>query len=347
MLTVLLTDGAFTGLIRTLRAAYDKEIRIIGLSEDPYTPHQSMLDGFYVVPRFDHITYMPMLKEILVKEQVDIIFPIVSEGLEGLMACQEELKDQLGVRIISSPLSALSIANDKGNLYKSLKKDPHLAKIIPTYYEAATKKELFHGISALEKLDLPLCIKRRRGEDAAGFWQIDPAADTAYAVFYQRPSRRISPKALKRSLQDLTEEDPIPPYLVSEFLPGEEWDCDVLCYEGNTLSITSRINLEMTGGLTSLLEVKANPELEEYCRQIVAYLGLSYVACISFRQDIHGQFRLLEINPRMMGNIYVSCLAGNNYPQMSIDLLYGRPISPLPPKEGIRTALYYDQLLLP
>ena len=46
----------------------------------------------------------------------------------------------------------------------------------------------------------------------------------------------------------------------------------------------------------------------------------------------------------MMGNIYVSALAGNNYVKMAVDLLFGRTVQAVPPMTGIRTALYYDQL---
>jgi len=348
MLTVLLTDGAFTGLIRTLRAAYSENIRIVGLSTSSDTPHQALLDAFYIVSPHNDAGYIDALIQILHKEKVDVVFPIESEGLESLMQSENRILSETGARILSAPVSSLITANDKGLLYSFLADSPDysLSSLAPLFYFADTKASLFEAIHAIQNTGRKACIKKRRGEDAEGFWLIDNDADYSSRLFTQPPGRSLTERMLSEMLSKMDDREPIPPYLVSEYLPGEEWDCDVLCMHGKLLSVTTRINLRMTGGLTSLLEVRDHPYLAACCEKITAALGLSYVACISFRADASGRFFLLEINPRMMGNIYVSALAGNNYAEMAIDLLYGREIHTVPPKSGIRTALYYDQLII-
>jgi len=346
--TVLLTDGAFTGLIRTLREAYPGDVRIVGLSTDSDTPHQAILDAFYVISSHESPAYVDELIQIINTEHVNVVFPIVSEGLEILMQNEMLIKERTGARVLSSPLSSLQIANDKGRLYSYLKNcnDPSLSSLVPVFALADTKPELMSAVQSIRNSGKGTCIKRRRGEDAAGFWIIDDAADFASQLFYEEPKRLLSEKMLIDMLTGVHDEDPIPPYMVSEYLPGEEWDCDVLCYGGKLLSVTTRINISMTGGLTSILEVRENPLLASFCDRIVSSLNLSYVVCISFRADADGRFFLLEINPRVMGNIYVSALAGNNYIKMAIDLLGGKPVHPVTPVSGIRTALYFDQLLI-
>jgi len=348
VLTVLLTDGAFTGLIRTLREAYPNDVRIVGLSTDPHTPHQAILDAFYVVSEHDCPGYMNDLLTILKKDHVDIIFPIVSEGIEDLLDHESQIFAETGAKILSSPLSAVKTANDKGLLYSFLRdsKDSALAALSPLFFLADTKQELFEGIDMIKSEGKKPCIKRRRGEDAAGFWVIDDSVDYASMLFFQGPERTLSETMLMQMLSGISMEASIPPYMVSEFLPGDEWDCDVLCMDGKVLSITTRINLCMTGGLTSVLEVRDNSFLASCCEKIVSALNLSYVVCISFRADVQGRFFLLEINPRMMGNIYVSALAGNNYVKMAVDLMQGRSVSAVAPRTGIKTSLIYDQLLI-
>ena len=346
MFTVLLTDGEFTGLIRTLRAGYGTQIRIVGLSQNIYIPHQKMLDAFYPVPSHDAPDYFPRLKEILKKENVSYIFPIISEGLESIAQMSGEIHTDTGAKVISPSLSALKVANDKGSLYAYLRELPNLKTLVPDFFVAHTKEELFDEISQLERCGKTACIKRRRGEDAGGFWKIDEGEDYANRLFFSPVERVLSKELLAAAMKKWSSQTAIPPYLVCEYLPGEEWDCDILAYEGELRCLTTRINLKMTGGLTSVLEVRDNPELSSHCRELVRALHLSYVSCISFRKDRGGEFRLLEINPRMMGNIYVSCLCGNNYPQMSIDLLEGREIFPQKPLTGIRTAMYYDQAVI-
>ena len=348
MFTVLLTDGAFTGLIRTLREAYPGDVRIVGLSTDSDTPHQAILDAFYVVSLHESPSYIDELIQIINTEHVSIVFPIVSEGLEILMSNETLIRERTGARILSSPLSSLQIANDKGLLYSYLKKntDHLLSRLVPVFALADTKTALLSAVESSRNLGKGTCIKRRRGEDAAGFWIIDDTADFASHLFYEEPKRILSEKMLTDMLSAVGDEDSIPPYMVSEYLPGEEWDCDVLCYDGKLISVTTRINISMTGGLTSILEVRENPLLASFCDRIVSSLNLSYVVCISFRADAEGRFFLLEINPRVMGNIYVSALAGNNYVKMAIDLLNGKQVHPVKPVNGIRTALYFDQLLI-
>ena len=348
MITVLLTDGAFTGLIRTLREAYPGDVRIVGLSTDNDTPHQAIVDAFYVISSHEDPEYINDLIQIIKTEHVTIIFPIVSEGLENLMQNEALILRKTGAIILSSPLPALLTANDKGLLYSFLQNnsDPALSCLAPDFCLADTKSSLKDAIHSIRRSGKIPCIKRRRGEDAAGFWVIDDQADYTSQLFYQEPKRRVSQKILDAMLMNIGDEDSIPPYMVCEFLPGEEWDCDVLCMDGKVISITTRINLNMTGGLTSVLEVQKNPYLASCCERIVSALHLSYIVCISFRADSSGRFFLLEINPRVMGNIYVSALAGNNYVKMAIDLLHGKPVHAVSPKCGIRTALYYDQLVI-
>jgi len=348
VITVLLTDGAFTGLIRTLREAYPGDVRIVGLSMDIDTPHQAIIDAFYIISSHEDPEYINELIQIINKEHVNIIFPIVSEGLENLMQNESLILSKTGARILSSPLSALQIANDKGLLYSFLQSnsDPVLSNLAPVFCLAETKASLKDAIQSIHHSGKKACIKRRRGEDAAGFWIIDDQADYTAQLFYQQPNRRLSSRVLDDMLLNIGDDDSIPPYMACEFLPGEEWDCDVLCMDGEMISVTTRINISMSGGLTSVLEVRDNPYLASCCECIVSALNLSYIACISFRADSSGRFFLLEINPRVMGNIYVSALAGNNYVKMAIDLLYGKTVHSIPPRCGIRTSLYYDQLVI-
>ncbi len=346
MLTVLLTDAAFTGLIRALRSGYGDQVRIVGLSTDENTAHQALLDAFYIVPSHRNPTYMDTLIRISKAEHVDVIIPIITDGLEQLAEAAERIRIETNAKVLTSGSEILRTANDKGNLYAFLSASPieTLRNLVPLYRTAMTKSDLFYGIRHLQEQGVSVCIKRRRGEDAAGFFVIDPITDYSEYIFEGKIGNRISYGLLVKMLDNVSDTDTIPSFLISEYLPGEEWDVDVLCLDGKLLSATTRRNISMYGGLTSVLETRPHPLLIEYCRQMIDQLGLSFVACISFRARQDGSFCLLEINPRMMGNIFVSDLAGNNYAKMAIDLLLGQNISPSEPISGIRTALYYDQL---
>ena len=345
MLTVLLTDGEFTGMIRALRMGFPEGVRIVGLSENPLAAHRAMSDAFYTVPSQDHPDFKDQYFSILRREKVDFVFPIVSEGLEFQAEFADEILQQTGARVLSSPLSALHIANDKRAFYSFLHGHPVLKEICPVFYPADTVDELFEGIRKITDTGRMACIKRCRGENAAGFWKIDDSADMSAQILSRPLERLISTSALAHILQDTAAT--IPPYIVCEYLPGEEWDCDVLAYRGQPVCTLTRINLQMNGGLTGVPEVRSHPKLVSYCDLLTEALSLSFASCISFKADADGTFKALEINPRMMGNVLLSAMCGNNYPRMSIDLAMGNPVSVVPFTEGLRTALYYDQIRIP
>jgi len=346
MLHVLLTDTAFTGGIRALRDAYGDEVRIVGLSTDENTAHRAMVDVFYHVVSHKDPRYIHIVTELCRKESIDVILPIITDELELMAESAETILRLSGARILTPTLSSLTIANDKGNLYRALADsgDEVLRSLVPPFQIAHTKTELFRTIDSLESQGLSVCIKRCRGEDAAGFFVIDDLSDYTSHIFEGHLGKRLSRNLLEKYLEPLSDSDAIPPFMVSEYLPGEEWDVDILSHNGHLVGATTRKNLAMYGGLTSVLEVSDHPLLVSYCERIVQFLGLSYVSCISFRARLDGTWGLLEINPRLMGNIYASSLAGNHYVKHAIDLLNQKDIHFTPPTTGIRTALYYDQM---
>ena len=80
MFTVLLTDGEFTGMIRALRDFDD--VRIVGFVFSENAAHCEILDASYVAPAWDDPGYIAFLEDVIRKEKVDLVFPVVSKILE-------------------------------------------------------------------------------------------------------------------------------------------------------------------------------------------------------------------------------------------------------------------------
>ena len=89
---------------------------------------------------------------------------------------------------------------------------------------------------------------------------------------------------------------------------------DILADKGHILSCTIRKNLGMFDGLSACTETSEDPRLFGICEKILKVLPLSQIFCISFKEDENGIPKLLEINPRAMGSINISTLAGNDAP---------------------------------
>lgn len=344
MHTVLLTDGEFTGLIHCLREGFGRDIRIVSLSEDKYFAHQKFSDAYYIVTDYQHPQYISDLIKIIQTEQVDIVIPVATSSMELILTSEKIIVDQTGAKILSSPLSAVILANNKADLYTKLLAVESLRCYVPSFQTVLTGKELIcTAASYLNRMEY-ICIRRLHGENAEGFRKIakHPGPDDFFPS--GMPSGGMSISALSEQLIAMPADKPFPPYMVCEYLDGQEWDCDVLCHQGKLLSITVRKNIRMSGGLTTVLETCTNEHLENICALLVEELHLSYVSCITFREDSNGKIFLLEINPRFMGNIQVSALAGNNYAKMAIDLMNGDTVFPTKPETGIITSMYQEQI---
>jgi carbamoyl-phosphate synthase large subunit len=136
--------------------------------------------------------------------------------------------------------------------------------------------------------------------------------------------------------------------MVTEYLPGEEWDSDILCDQGKIYSMVTRMNLRMFGGMAHTTRIERNLLVEKYSEIIIDSLKLSYVIQVAFKKDILGQLKLLEINPRVPGTIIATMFAGVNFSRQVVELLEGKqPVPFLPAADiDILIARYWDERIL-
>lgn len=323
MKTILLTDGEFTGMIKTLRSL-SEPVRIVGFVSSEHAAHVTMLDSFYVAPSWRSETYLPYLLDVVRKENVDLIFPVVTTSLEFMAARAEEIREKTGAILVSSPQPAIRAANNKALLFETLAKagtirlapsadnacpEVDLSRIITEFRTAGTAGGLREACGFFTSRGIGCISKPVCGENAEGFMRFVPEKEYALC----RLRGEAAHLASLETFDCMEDEEPLPEErLVMPYLPGDEWDVDVLVKDGEILASTVRKNLEMFGGLSACTVTVEDPRLLNYCRGIVKCLGLRYLSCISFRADENGDPKLLEINPRAMGSIHLSTMAGNS-----------------------------------
>ena len=338
MKTILLTDGEFTGMIRTLRSL-EEEVRIIGFVSSHLCAHITMLDKFYIAPASGTDKYLDFIIETARKENVDLIFPVVTTSLEFIAGHQERIYKESGAKVIISSERSVRIANNKALLYDFFS-STDLNSIITPYYRAATLSELRFAVNAFTDQGIDCISKPVRGENAEGFIRFTDNKTYLSETLTGTGSRLMSIDALGCQGSDITLPDE---RLVMPYLPGKEWDVDILSINGNLIAATVRQNHDMFGGLSACTTTASNDLLIDYCSRIVKMLNLDYLSCISFREDSDGNPKLLEINPRAMGSINLSSICGNNLVQQLLDIqelteTSGCRIT----APGITASLYYD-----
>ncbi|MBO4687702.1 MAG: hypothetical protein J5636_04245, partial [Clostridiales bacterium] len=124
MYTVLLTDGEFTGMIRALRD--HGNVRVVGFVFSEYAAHSTMLDASYIAPEWDNPGYRAFLEEVILREKVDLVFPVVTKSLEYMASIADEIKESTGATIVTSEQELIRIANNKGVLLDHLWSDKDL-----------------------------------------------------------------------------------------------------------------------------------------------------------------------------------------------------------------------------
>jgi hypothetical protein len=120
-------------------------------------------------------------------------------------------------------------------------------------------------------------------------------------------------------------------YVVSEFLPGEEYTVDCISgSDGVLLHAAPRRRTRVKSGISVRTEaVPLDAEIEAMANAIGVELRLRGAWFFQVRRDIHGRMKLLEVAPRIAGSMGLSRARGINYPLLGIYAHLGRPFSVL------------------
>jgi carbamoyl-phosphate synthase large subunit len=329
---VLLTGVGLDGgpdIIRALRADRDLAVRVIGIDADPHQPSRHLCDAFHQAPRREHPRYIEVVAETARSEGVDVVYPLPTFDQEVFASPDaRERFERAGVAVVVSPPDAVRDCNDKWRMHERLR------RAIP---EAVSERRRVGTLPELEatarELGYPaerVCVRRRVSRGAIGFRVLDASGARATSLLTENPG---SPGSLLVSLNELTstlaQADPFPDdLLVEEYLPGPEWDVDVLCRDGEALVVAVRRNLAMTGGGAIHSVLERDLRVEALTRSIVAEVGLHGVANVAFRADDHGDPKLLEINPRIPSSILCALGGGVNLVALAVRQALGETIAP-------------------
>ncbi|MCH7727519.1 MAG: ATP-grasp domain-containing protein, partial [Planctomycetes bacterium] len=244
--TVLITgvgaEGAH-GVIEGLRTNGQREVRLIGVDADPQVASRGLVDRFYVVPKRNSPEFTSSIHKIVERECVDAIFPIPTAELE-IFSLLKSFYAERNVVVIVSDYEGLAIANDKIRLYEHLQREG--CSFVPKFRVVNNVTEFTEAVIDFGYPAVPVCFRRPHGTGARGFRILDEGADHLDILLNQNPSSTITTLASVKQI--LAPANPFPELLVQEYLPGAEYDVDVLCDQGSVLVALPRKNHRMLWG---------------------------------------------------------------------------------------------------
>ncbi len=241
--------------------------------------------------------YVKWCLEFAVAQRVDVFLP--AHEANAIVAARAQFEAR-GIRVMGvAEARTLPRLHNKAWVYRKMAGRVPLAAATlirdPQTLPAAIEHLWSQGFQA--------CIKPTVSIYGKGFYRLMPPDG--------QPSRRsITPQAW----MDRHPGRRCASQMVLEYLPGHEFSVDCIGDAGQL--ITGVVRKKSLTTSTQLLDCA--PELLAHAGQLIARFGLSGLVNIQFKEDQHGEPKLLEINPRASGGVAMSCLSGINLPYLAL-----------------------------
>ena len=326
------------GIINCFKNNGEREITVIGgdMSSDPTNKY--LVDRFCRVPSATDPEYIDVILDVCKREKVDVFVPQMSAELPIILDNIDRF-DSAGIKVSITRNKNLKIANNKLRLFDFMKEN---GIPVSEYSIINSIDDFDRAISDVGYPQKPVCIKITESSGARGVRVID-ASKSRYHIFaYEKPdSFFISYDDMKKTLEEAEE---FPELMVMEYLPGDEYDVDLVADNGKILYMAGRRNPVMVMSITQESILEKNEEAYHIAELVVKKLRLDGNIGIDFKFADDGSCRLLEINPRIDAPVSIFAAGGLNLPYLQIKHLLGEKLPNIDIKYGTRLKRRYSEM---
>lgn len=205
-----------------------------------------------------------------------------------IVALVENLR-RLPAKVVTSPRETCLICRSKTRTYRAL------AGVVPT--------PRLYGPSAVRTF--PVFVKPDRGQGSQDAHRVDSRAELLGRLGSE-PAR----------------------YVVSEYLPGEEFTVDCLTdRRGRLLYVAGRKRVRVRNGISVDTLFVDRPEFARFGRAINRRLRLRGAWFFQVKANPRGRLTLLEVAPRVAGSMALDRVRGANLPLLSLFVAAGAEVS--------------------
>ena len=289
------------------------EHKIVAIDCDKLSVGFHLADVSYTVPFSVEDDFWKEVLKIIRKEEIDVIVPTGDADIVHFARNSIMLR-KIGVTNFMSTYKTIITCQDKLSFYYEMV-DKGLEDLLPKTSDVA------------RDIDFPKLCKPRRGSGSRGIdlWET---------------KKDIKDFPLAENLHYSSD------YIYQEYLPGTEYTIDVFCdLYGKVLSVIPRERLQTKAGISSKGRIIRDERIENSCIKLCKALRIRGPVCIQMKEDVSGEPKFIEINPRLGGGTYFTTLAGVNFMKMMIDILNGKEVKAPSPKE-ITILRYYNEVVV-
>lgn len=301
------------GILKSLRQSKEK-YRLIGTTIYEDSAAQGFCDIFEKAPITSDKSYIPWLKDIIKKYDVDMIIPSIEIDMFAWNKHRKVL-EETGCFVMLNSSSLINLCADKWLFFQELEKNNSKYQI-PTSLDPDQRD-----------LSFPLILKPRRGFASQG---IVIAKDKE---IYELHRSEIGEKLMVQPLIGNSDEE----YTISAFFDNESKLC---CY----MPLKRKLSKEGFTETARTVEIEGIEEAFLELAEIFKPIGPTN---FQFRKDENG-LKLLEINPRISSATSIRTAFGYNESVMAVEyFLDGKKITQPIIKTGCAVRytedmIYYD-----
>jgi predicted ATP-grasp superfamily ATP-dependent carboligase len=276
-------------------------------------------------PRENPVAFQEKILDLCRREKYDVVLPAGEESTLALSEIQTKLQPHA-----ATPLDAMeriALVHDKFLLHRTLR---DAGFTLPRLYE-------YSSIEDLNSMDFefPVVVKARKNSGAMeGTRYVSDRTELIKTVrqFESRPVRHPAISDFSRPV-------------IQEYIPGPIHDADCLCRHGTIralMTVHRKVMYPSSGGVTVTAVTTRDPELVTYATQILDFLKWHGLCEVEAKKDARdGKFKLMEINPRLWGQLGFSIKAGIAFPAKACELAVR---GDTPPVFDYRVGLHYTML---
>ena len=117
------------------------------------------------------------------------------------------------------------------------------------------------------------------------------------------------------------------PYLIEDFIEGEDYSIDCIRWDGEFVSGSYRVLQQHGRGPSTEREKCDFPELASIARKMLDHIDYRGICGMDFRVDAEGKAYFLECNPRFTGGVGTQIQSGLDLPWLLYKFALGLPFN--------------------
>jgi carbamoyl-phosphate synthase large subunit len=304
--------------VLALQAA-ENVARVIVTDQNPKSIASKYGCPFYVVPNGRDSEYGQVVKDICVKEDIQLIIPGSDEEALALAARSSEFLEK-GVTCATPSKDFISVFQDKKAMFDFL---AGAGISVPQHMLFNNTDELHECLKIMGYPQRPLLIKPYSGRGGRGVWELREDKYSLKELTSIRELRRINLETLTGIMQET--ESPVP-LMMMEYFPGNVFDVDILASQGEPLCLVGRrrhhwLNIPFYG-----FTFEYNESVLRLASEVCRALKLTYLYDIDVVIDSQGKAQIVDVNPRLSGSCSAVFAGGINLFDLLVKLVVGEEV---------------------